>query len=142
LTEKSAANRRKVCNIRLKPYKIEDGEAIEETEEMSALHFLTLLFVRHETMARTVDEELDNQLLEEGPEEEQNGSDEEDSERLQRPNDMNEDEIINALNSAMKKATSHMQDSMMASYVGLLIGCLIQTDEVGLTSCFLTIGNF
>jgi hypothetical protein len=118
----------------LKPYKIENGKAVEESEEMNALNFLTLLFVHHENMARTVDEELDNQLLGKGPEDEPNGSDNEDSERLQRPNDMNQDEIINALNLAMKKATSHMQDSMMASYVGLLIGCLIQTDEVSYES--------
>lgn len=94
--------------MHLKPYKIEDGKAVEEKEDTTALQFLTVLFVRHETMARTVDEELDNQLLEEGPEDEPDGSDNEDSERLQRPNDMNEDEIINALNSAMKKATTHM----------------------------------
>jgi hypothetical protein len=131
LTEKSAANRRKVCNLKLQVYKLEEGKSVEEPDELSTLDFLTLLFVKHETMARTVDEELDSQLLEEGPEDEGgSGGEEEDGERLNRPNDMNEEEILNALNSAMKKATTHMQDSMMASYLGLLIGCLIQTDEV------------
>jgi hypothetical protein len=131
LTEKTANNRRKVCNLKLKVYKLEDGKAVEEPEEQQTLEFLTRLFVTHENMARTVDEELDNDLLEEAPEADLSEGEDEDSDRLQRPNDMNEDEIINAVNSAMKKATAHMQDSMMSSYVGLLIGCLV-TDEVKL----------
>lgn len=70
-------------------------------------------------MVRTVDEELDNQLMEDGFEDEpneQNASDDEDADRLSRPGQINEDEIINALNSAMTKATSHMQDSMMGEF--------------------------
>jgi hypothetical protein len=129
LTEKSAANRRKVSNLHLPCFLPEDSKV----EEMSLLEMLVKLFIKHESMARTIDEELDNELMEEIPEDEPAaGSDDEESAsgQLNRANDMNEDEIISALNSAMKKATSHMHDSMTASYIGLLIGCLVQTDEV------------
>lgn len=37
--------------------------------------------------------------------------------------------MVSVLNSAMSKATVHMHDSMMASYLALLIGCLINTNE-------------
>ncbi|KAI6180878.1 hypothetical protein M3Y98_00768800 [Aphelenchoides besseyi] len=109
-------------------------------EQLSVLEMLTRVFCRHEEQARSVDEELDNEMFEEVLEEEEaegEGSGDENGAtsaanaagRLTRAPDLNDDEIVSALNSAMQKATAHMHDSMIASYVALLIGCLVQTDE-------------
>ena len=53
-----------------------------------------------------------------------------DNGRLQRPTELSEDEILNTVQSAMNKASAHMEDSMIASYLALLVGCLVDTDEV------------
>ena len=155
LTEKSASNRRKILNVKVNYCSIEDepsasGDASAETrrtlsadgEKLTTLEALARLFIRHESRARAVDEELDRELLEEVPEDAEGGggddADEEDDDdptssgRLQRPPDAGIDaaEVVTALNSAMLRAKNHMLDSMVASYVALLLGCLINTDEV------------
>lgn len=88
-------------------------------------------------MARNLDEELDNDLIFEEPME-----DEEEQEsqmpncikktngRLNRQVEMSENEILNVMRSAMNKASAHMEDSMLSSYIALLVGCIIDTDEV------------
>lgn len=54
------------------------------------------------------------------------------SSRLERPMELSEDEMLNAVQSAMNKASAHMEDSMLASYLALFVGCLLQMDQVGL----------
>lgn len=106
------------------------------------------MFVRHESRARTVDEELDRDLLEEVPEDadeivnaQDGGGDEDEvgasqNGRLNRPTaGIDAAEVVTALNSAMLKAKNHMLDSMVASYVALLLGCLVHSDEVGFFLC-------
>lgn len=41
--------------------------------------------------------------------------------------------MVEAVQNAMNKASSHMEDSVLASYFALLIGCLLLQNEV----CFL-----
>lgn len=50
--------------------------------------------------------------------------------RLQRPVELSEDEMLNAVQSVMNKASAHMEDSMTASYLSLFFGCLLQSDKV------------
>lgn len=42
--------------------------------------------------------------------------------------------MIEAVQNAMNKASSHMEDSVLASYFALLIGCLLLQNEVGFSS--------
>lgn len=94
-------------------------------------------------MARNLDEELDNDLVFEEPMEED--EDQHDSGglitscevksnggRLNRQVELSEDEILNVMRSAMNKASAHMEDSMISSYIALLIGCIIDTDAVSI----------
>lgn len=51
--------------------------------------------------------------------------------RLHRlPAELSEDEMVEAVQNAMNKASSHMEDSVLASYFALLIGCLLLQNEV------------
>lgn len=59
--------------------------------------------------------------------------------RLHRGEDMSESDALQAIQAAMTKADSQMEDSVMASYFGILLGCLIQRDTV---SFYLFIFNF
>uniref|UniRef100_A0A183C950 Coatomer subunit zeta n=1 Tax=Globodera pallida TaxID=36090 RepID=A0A183C950_GLOPA len=43
---------------------------------------------------------------------------------------MSEDEIVAAIQSAMNKASAHMEDSMIASYCSLVVAILVDSDEV------------
>lgn len=38
--------------------------------------------------------------------------------------------MVEAVQNAMNKASSHMEDSVLASYFALLIGCLLLQNEV------------
>lgn len=127
LTEKSPNNRKKIYNMKL-PHTDSSVEP-PSTQELGVLAILTRVFVQHEASARVVDEELDNELLEEVPEDadEQAASEQDALQRLR--NDLNEDDMATALNSAMQKAHAHMQDSMLASYLAMFISCLIQEDR-------------
>ncbi|CAB3406173.1 unnamed protein product [Caenorhabditis bovis] len=97
------------------------------------------LFVHHESQAKTIDEDLDKELAFEeceGEENEDDGSsDDEDGAkkdgRLDRNkmDDMNDDDMVNAVQQVMTKAHAHMEDSIIASYLALLIGCLLQQNE-------------
>ncbi|CAB3406174.1 unnamed protein product [Caenorhabditis bovis] len=98
-----------------------------------------MLFVHHESQAKTIDEDLDKELAFEeceGEENEDDGSsDDEDGAkkdgRLDRNkmDDMNDDDMVNAVQQVMTKAHAHMEDSIIASYLALLIGCLLQQNE-------------
>ncbi|CAI4229564.1 unnamed protein product [Auanema sp. JU1783] len=129
LVERCDANRRKVIDSTVKVH-LEDGEALES----NGLDALTKLFCIHESKARVVDEELDQDLaFEEGTEdsEEETNDEPENSGKLDRGkfDDMNEFEMLHAVQNAMNKASSHMEDSVAASYLALLIGCLLQQNE-------------
>ncbi len=50
---------------------------------------------------------------------------------MRRDRVITEDEMASTMQAAMNKASTHMEDSVVASYVALLIGCLIQQNEVG-----------
>jgi hypothetical protein len=128
LAERSSNNRLKILSLKI-PFYNENGEP----HEFSVLEMLTKLFIHHESTARSIDEELDNDLMEEPEEDldEETSRDgvAEDNGRLRRPVELTEDEIVNAVQTAMNKASAHMEDSMIASYLALFIGCLVQTDE-------------
>ncbi|KAK6752083.1 hypothetical protein RB195_003479 [Necator americanus] len=129
LVERCNSNRRKLIDTSVKVYS-ETGESTEH----KALDALAILFTIHEAKARNIDEDLDKDLaFEEPADEDNNDTDEEtrDDGRLDRAklNEMSESEMLQAVQSAMSKASAHMEDSVVASYVALLIGCLLQQNE-------------
>ncbi|XGW26060.1 hypothetical protein V3C99_007013 [Haemonchus contortus] len=129
LVERCNSNRRKLIETTVKVH-AENGEDTEH----KALDALAILFTVHEAKARNIDEDLDKDLaFEEPADEDNNDTDEEcrDDGRLDRAklNDMNESEMLQAVQNAMSKASAHMEDSVVASYVALLIGCLLQQNE-------------
>ncbi|CAD6191357.1 unnamed protein product [Caenorhabditis auriculariae] len=133
LVERCNANRKSIINAQIKVYISEE----EEVEETDALQALAKLFMDRESKAKTVDEDLDKELAFEENPEDGSGSDEEDEEgarkdgRLDRAKleSMGEEDMVNAVQQVMSKASTHMEDSVVASYVGLLIGCLLQQNE-------------
>ncbi|VDO38640.1 unnamed protein product [Haemonchus placei] len=127
LVERCNSNRRKLIETTVKVH-ADNGEDTEH----KALD--ALLFTVHEAKARNIDEDLDKDLaFEEPADDDNNDTDEEcrDDGRLDRAklNDMNESEMLQAVQNAMSKASAHMEDSVVASYVALLIGCLLQQNE-------------
>uniref|UniRef100_A0A915DYV3 WAPL domain-containing protein n=1 Tax=Ditylenchus dipsaci TaxID=166011 RepID=A0A915DYV3_9BILA len=130
IVERCSANRVKVLQLKTAVYNPET----KDDEVYPVLQALTKLFIRHDTAARTIDEELDNDLVFEEPLDGEDSNQEaatttRDNGRLQRPVELSEDEMLNAVQSAMNKASAHMEDSMIASYVALLIGCLVDDNE-------------
>lgn len=135
LVERCNSNRRKLIDANVKFYNREK----RTVEVVPALKALAQMFVLHDSAARTVDEELDNDLVLEGVSDEEGGggSGEEapDDGRLKRkmPIELTEDEMAETVQKAMNKASSHMEDSVVASYVALIIGCLMQQNEESIT---------
>ncbi|KHN88975.1 Wings apart-like -like protein [Toxocara canis] len=129
LVERCNSNRRKVIELVVPVYNIETNTISEQP----CLNALTQIFLMHESAARTVDEELDRDLiLEDAPNESDNEEDnsEDDDGRLHRlPAELTEDEMIATVQRAMNKASAHMEDSVVASYTALLVGCLMQQNE-------------
>uniref|UniRef100_A0A0N5AM87 WAPL domain-containing protein n=1 Tax=Syphacia muris TaxID=451379 RepID=A0A0N5AM87_9BILA len=130
LVERCNSNRRKLIDANVKFYNRETKEVCEE----AALRALAQMFVLHDSAARTVDEELDNDMILEGisdDEGEKNGDDDKNDGRLKRPPaiELTEDEMAETIQKAMNKASCHMEDSVVASYVALIIGCLMQQNE-------------
>ncbi|VDK87429.1 unnamed protein product [Litomosoides sigmodontis] len=128
LLERCNFNRRKLIGLTVPVY---DLESKAEREEPT-LKALSQLFVYHESLARSIDEELDNDLvIEDTPDDSFNQEEEaEDDGRLHRlPTELSEDEMVEAVQNAMNKASSHMEDSVLASYFALLIGCLLLQNE-------------
>lgn len=78
-------------------------------------------------------------IPEEGPggnnddEDDETNGFEENGRLVRKDTEMTEDEILQSVQRAMNKASAHMEDSVMASYIGLLLGSLIQKDEVSNT---------
>ncbi|KAF8376313.1 wapl-1 [Pristionchus pacificus] len=141
LVEKCNGNRKKIVDASIMVYrKGEEGK--EEEGEEPALTCLTKLFVLHEEAAREADCGIDKELVIEEPDENpsdedgEGGSDEElngvkNGGRLDRGKmgEMNEGDMIDALKGVLSKASSHMEDSMIASHLALLIGCVLQQNE-------------
>ncbi|CAG9538718.1 unnamed protein product [Cercopithifilaria johnstoni] len=128
LLERCNFNRRKLIGLTVPLYDLESK--IERQEP--TLKALSQLFVYHESLARSIDEELDNDLvIEDAPDDSVNHEEEaEDDGRLHRlPTELSEDEMVEAVQNAMNKASSHMEDSVLASYFALLIGCLLLQNE-------------
>uniref|UniRef100_A0A915PJJ4 WAPL domain-containing protein n=1 Tax=Setaria digitata TaxID=48799 RepID=A0A915PJJ4_9BILA len=128
LLERCNFNRRKLIGLTVPVY---DLESKTEKQEPT-LKALSQLFVYHESLARSIDEELDNDLvIEDTPDDGVNHEEEtEDNGRLHRlPTELSEDEMVEAVQNAMNKASSHMEDSVLASYFALLIGCLLLQNE-------------
>uniref|UniRef100_A0A2K6W5H4 WAPL domain-containing protein n=1 Tax=Onchocerca volvulus TaxID=6282 RepID=A0A2K6W5H4_ONCVO len=128
LLERCNFNRRKLIGLTVPVY---DLESKTEKQEPT-LKALSQLFVYHESLARSIDEELDNDLvIEDAPDDSVSHEEEtEDDGRLHRlPMELSEDEMVDAVQNAMNKASSHMEDSVLASYFALLIGCLLLQNE-------------
>ncbi|KAH7725560.1 Protein WAPL-1 a [Aphelenchoides avenae] len=129
LAERSSSNRAKIVSLKVPLFEPDTADR----QECSALEALTKLFLRHEANARSIDEDLDNDLMLEEPDGDEDDAAAEpsadDNGRLRRPVELTEDEIVNAVQGAMNKASAHMEDSMIASYLSLFIGCLVQTEE-------------
>ncbi|KAM3726829.1 Wings apart-like protein [Dirofilaria immitis] len=128
LLERCNFNRRKLIGLTVPVYDLESK--IEKQEP--TLKALSQLFVYHESLARSIDEELDNDLVIEDAQDDSVNHEEEteDNGRLHRlPTELSEDEMVEAVQNAMNKASSHMEDSVLASYFALLIGCLLLQNE-------------
>lgn len=103
------------------------------------------MFIHHDSAAKIIDEEFDNELLTEEPPEEdcsnENGQD--------KAANMSQDEIFTAIQTLMNKASTHMEDSkpkiywtgmfktldflgMIASYCSLVVAIVVGTDSVRL----------
>lgn len=52
-------------------------------------------------------------------------------------------EIQETVNSALQKASNHMEDSLIVAYISLLLGCIIKDDQVRFTNhfCFRALVN-
>lgn len=129
LVERCNSNRRKLIDTSVKVHS-DDGEDTEH----KALDALAILFTIHDAKAKNIDEDLDKDIAFEEPvDEDNNDTDEEcrDNGRLDRAKmgEMSESEMLQAVQNAMSKASAHMEDSVVASYVALLIGCLLQQNE-------------
>ncbi|VDL82052.1 unnamed protein product [Nippostrongylus brasiliensis] len=154
LVERCNSNRRKIIETVVKvhgsngedsEHKALDALAIVMTCPIYSFIAISILFTIHEAKARNIDEDLDKDLAFEEPvDEENNDSDDEarNDGRLDRAkmDEMNESEMLQAVQNAMSKvslqiydASAHMEDSVVASYVALLIGCLLQQNEVSFT---------
>ncbi|KAL3115791.1 hypothetical protein niasHT_007796 [Heterodera trifolii] len=145
LLERCSANRRRFVSLKSN-FVDSNGETLIE---LSSIEILTKLFIRHDSAAKTIDEELDNELVAEEQfveEEEAEGGggtelgDDEGSNGTANggrtaggngrgQQSMSEDEIIAAIQSAMNKASAHMEDSMIASYCSLVVAILVDSDE-------------
>lgn len=87
------------------------------------------MFIAHEAAARTVDEEFDRELeFDDMPDMEEDNGVSNDG-RLHRGDEYNEEDAFRAMQAAMTKVDAHMEDSVFASYLGLVLGCLIQRDS-------------
>uniref|UniRef100_A0A914I1B1 WAPL domain-containing protein n=1 Tax=Globodera rostochiensis TaxID=31243 RepID=A0A914I1B1_GLORO len=145
LLERCPTNRRKFVSLKSN-FMGSDGGIVAD---LSSIEILTKLFMRHDSAAKTIDEELDNDLVAEDQfveEEEAEGgavlelAEEEGSSNGlggtkastghgRGQQSMSEDEIVAAIQSAMNKASAHMEDSMIASYCSLVVAILVDSDE-------------
>lgn len=88
------------------------------------------MFITHESAARTIDEEFDKELeFEDAPDEDEEMNTVNNDGRLNRGDEMAEDDAFRAMQAALSKVDTHMEDSVFASYFGLVLGCLIQRDS-------------
>uniref|UniRef100_A0AC34PVY1 WAPL domain-containing protein n=1 Tax=Panagrolaimus sp. JU765 TaxID=591449 RepID=A0AC34PVY1_9BILA len=123
MTENSSNLRKKIVDLTINVYDPETKEVVKDR----TLPALTKMFVAHESSARTVDEEFDKELeFDDMPEMEDEGVSSDG--RLHRGDEYNEDDAFRAMQAAMSKVDAHMEDSVFASYLGLVLGCLIQRD--------------
>ena len=121
LLEKCPANRRKFINLK--------SEFIDKTSvlgqqgvESSSLDILTKvlfevleisnkkffkLFIHHDSAAKVIDEEFDNELLNEEPPDEDGGNEN----GQEKAANMSQDEVLTAIQTLMNKASTHMEDS-------------------------------
>lgn len=113
----------------------------KEVEEVPALEAITRLFVHHESQAQIVDADLDKELAFDeggcGDEEEEENEESSDEEgvrkdgRLDRNkmDNMDQVDVVHALQQVMSKASAHMEGSVIASYHALLTGFVLQQNE-------------
>ncbi|CAL2040949.1 unnamed protein product [Caenorhabditis brenneri] len=115
----------------------------KEVEEVPALEAIARLFVYHESQAEIVDADLDRELAFDeggcGDEEEQEGADDDSSDeegvrkdgRLDRNKmeNMDQVDVVHAIQQVMSKASAHMEGSVIASYHALLVGFVLQQNE-------------
>uniref|UniRef100_A0AC35GRR9 WAPL domain-containing protein n=1 Tax=Panagrolaimus sp. PS1159 TaxID=55785 RepID=A0AC35GRR9_9BILA len=126
IAEKSTTIRSRLIEMTPRIYDSET-KTIKEDNTVTAF---TKLFIRHESAARTVDEEFDKEFeLDDMPEDDEDTAAIAEDGRLHRGEDMSESDALQAIQAAMTKADSQMEDSVMASYFGILLGCLIQRDS-------------
>lgn len=78
------------------------------------------LFWKHDSTAKSIDEELDNELMFEEPLEVEAGTGENSSQSqcdTKKVEEMSEDQVFAAVKAAMNKASDHMEGSLIASYI-------------------------
>uniref|UniRef100_A0A914N847 WAPL domain-containing protein n=1 Tax=Meloidogyne incognita TaxID=6306 RepID=A0A914N847_MELIC len=125
LLEKCPANRRKFIN--LKSEFIDKASILgQQGVEFSSLDILTKLFIHHDSAAKVIDEEFDNELLNEEPPDEDGGNEN----GQEKAANMSQDEVLTAIQTLMNKASTHMEDSMVASYCSLVVAIVVGTDNV------------
>ncbi|CAO4374574.1 unnamed protein product [Caenorhabditis nigoni] len=113
----------------------------QEVEEVPALEAISRLFVYHEAQAQIVDADLDKELAFEeggcgdGDEEDNEDSSDEDGVRKDgrldrnKMDNMDQVDVVHALQQVMNKASAHMEGSVIASYHALLTGFVLQQNE-------------
>ncbi|KAL7080003.1 hypothetical protein ACQ4LE_000827 [Meloidogyne hapla] len=126
LLEKCPANRRKF--ITLKSEFIDKSSILEQQPgiEFSSLDILTKLFIHHDSAAKIIDEEFDNELLTEEPPDDDGNNE---NGHQEKAANMSQDEVLTAIQTLMNKASTHMEDSMVASYCSLVVAIIVGTDS-------------
>lgn len=128
LLERCSSNRRRFLSLNVIYYESEN----QTSTELGAIEVLVKLFWKHDSTAKSIDEELDNELMFEEPLEVEAGTGENSSQSqcdTKKVEEMSEDQVFAAVKAAMNKASDHMEGSLIASYIALLLGCLVDNDE-------------
>uniref|UniRef100_A0A8C8F3R8 Wings apart-like protein homolog n=1 Tax=Oncorhynchus tshawytscha TaxID=74940 RepID=A0A8C8F3R8_ONCTS len=147
LVEYSAKNRHSVVDMEFKPPTEAPSECAEEkTKDSSsgALAALVQFFLERERAAILAEAQTDNLISEAPKPQDQSGEWQETSGEIQwvatETNDSENDKEKDTkkeeeeeeldLNKALQHAGKHMEDSIVASYTALLLGCLCQGSQV------------
>ncbi|OCT71962.1 wings apart-like protein homolog [Xenopus laevis] len=150
LVEYSARNRHCLVNMETTQsydsFCGEGEETIREPGQVDAVQALVLLFLERERAAQLAESQTD-ELIKEVPTSQQDKSGQwqetggeiqwvsaEQSPNSEEPEKKEEEDEELDLNKALQHAGKHMEDTIVASYTALLLGCLCQESPINVTT--------
>ncbi|XP_072165383.1 wings apart-like protein homolog [Diadema setosum] len=149
LVEHSPANTRKLISMRTRPsYDSQSQDSTESSSESSSesitsLESLVQLFLQRQQAALKVESQSEEEMMEEEPEEwSEAHSDPLDWITIERDTGKGsqngpqptEEEIKSSVRKALHSAGKHMEDSIVASYTALLLGCLLRENNLNVVT--------